>query len=131
MDMTAAPPKDVTGEKPAAGFFGSRAWRIIRNGLVGIFATLFIIWLVLFITKGRFLKQPFESVTTGSWEEIPGRREEDPPALGAIPNGPGPELHRSRERNEPYGTTSPCWVTSRPSTSSWVEGRRPTSALTM
>jgi uncharacterized protein involved in outer membrane biogenesis len=64
MDMTAAPPKDVTGEKPAAGLFGSRAWRIIRNSLVGIFATLFIIWLVLFITKGRFLKQPFESVTT-------------------------------------------------------------------
>src|SRR5690242_9034212 len=64
MDMTAPPPKDVTGETPATGFFGGRAWRIVRNILVGIFATLFLIWLVLFITKGRFLKQPFESVTT-------------------------------------------------------------------
>ena len=63
MDMTAAPSKDVTGEKPAAGFFGSRGWRIVRNSLVGVLATLFIIWLVLFITKGRFLKRPFESVT--------------------------------------------------------------------
>ena len=64
MDMTAAPSKDVTGEKPAAGFFGSRAWRITRNILVGVLAAFFIIWLILFITKGRFLKQPFESITS-------------------------------------------------------------------
>jgi uncharacterized protein involved in outer membrane biogenesis len=54
----------VTDAKPAAGFFRSPAWRIIRNSLVGLLATLFIIWLVLFITKGRFLKRPFESVAT-------------------------------------------------------------------
>jgi len=64
MDMTAAASKDVTDAKPAAGFFGSPAWRIIRNSLVGLLATLFVIWLVLFVTKGRFLKHPFESVTT-------------------------------------------------------------------
>ena len=64
MDTIAAASKDVTDAKPAAGFFGSRAWRIIRNSLVGVLATLFIIWLVLFITKGRFLKRSFESVIT-------------------------------------------------------------------
>ncbi|MEO6385780.1 MAG: AsmA family protein [Sphingomonas sp.] len=42
-----------------------RRWfRIMRNVLAGVVATLFIIWLVLYITKGRFLKHPFESITT-------------------------------------------------------------------
>ena len=42
-----------------------RRWfRIARNVLIGIVATLFIIWLVLYITKGRFLKHSFESITT-------------------------------------------------------------------
>jgi uncharacterized protein involved in outer membrane biogenesis len=64
MDMTAAASKDVTDAKPVVGFFDGRAWRIIHNSLVGLLATLFVIWLVLFVTKGRFLKHPFESVTT-------------------------------------------------------------------
>ena len=42
-----------------------RRWfRIARNVLIGVVATLFLIWLVLYITKGRFLKHPFETITT-------------------------------------------------------------------
>ncbi|MET0364739.1 MAG: AsmA family protein [Sphingobium sp.] len=33
--------------------------------LLGIVAVIFAIWLILFITKGRFLKKPFESLTSG------------------------------------------------------------------
>ena len=36
--------------------------RTIRNVLLGILAAVFAIWLVLFITKGRFLKSPFQSI---------------------------------------------------------------------
>ncbi|MFT3967589.1 MAG: AsmA family protein [Sphingobium sp.] len=32
--------------------------------LIGIVAILFAIWLILFITKGRFLKKPFENLTS-------------------------------------------------------------------
>ena len=40
-----------------------RRWfRIARNIVIGIVATLFVIWLVLYITKGRFLKHPFERI---------------------------------------------------------------------
>ena len=70
MDTAVAASKDVTDAKPVVGFFGSRTWRTIRNLLVGVLAALFIIWLVLFITKGRFLKQPFESVTA-RWRVAP------------------------------------------------------------
>jgi uncharacterized protein involved in outer membrane biogenesis len=42
-----------------------RAWRIVRNVALGIVAVLFLVWLVLYITKGRFLKHPFERVTAG------------------------------------------------------------------
>jgi len=34
----------------------------LRNVLIGLLAILIAIWLVLFITKGRFLKTPFERV---------------------------------------------------------------------
>lgn len=37
-------------------------WRIVRNVLLGILATIFLVWLVLYITKGRFLKHPFERI---------------------------------------------------------------------
>lgn len=39
-----------------------RAWRIARAILIGAVALIAAIWLVLFITKGRFLKRPFESI---------------------------------------------------------------------
>jgi len=35
-------------------------WRIARNVVLAVIATIFLIWLVLYITKGRFLKHPFE-----------------------------------------------------------------------
>jgi uncharacterized protein involved in outer membrane biogenesis len=38
----------------------SRPWRIARNILLGIVATIILAWLILYITKGRFLKHPFE-----------------------------------------------------------------------
>ena len=39
-----------------------RWWRITRNVLLGVLAVLFAIWLVLYVTKGRFLKPTFQSV---------------------------------------------------------------------
>ena len=39
-----------------------RWWRIARNVVLGVVATLFATWLVLYITKGRFLKPTFQSV---------------------------------------------------------------------
>jgi len=42
-----------------------RGWRIARNVLLGIVAVIFLVWLVLYITKGRFLKHPFERITAG------------------------------------------------------------------
>lgn len=40
--------------------------RIARNVAIGVLGTLFAIWLVLFITKGRFLKHTFEKLASGS-----------------------------------------------------------------
>ena len=40
----------------------SKPWRIARNIVLGVIAVLFAIWLVLYITKGRFLKPTFQSV---------------------------------------------------------------------
>jgi uncharacterized protein involved in outer membrane biogenesis len=39
-----------------------RRRRIIRNTIIAIIAIPALIWLVLYITKGRFLKGPFESI---------------------------------------------------------------------
>jgi AsmA family protein len=40
----------------------ARRRRIIRNTIIAIVAIPALIWLVLYITKGRFLKGPFESI---------------------------------------------------------------------
>ncbi|OWK29093.1 AsmA family protein [Sphingomonas mucosissima] len=40
----------------------ARRRRFIRNTIIAILAVPALIWLVLFITKGRFLKGPFESI---------------------------------------------------------------------
>jgi hypothetical protein len=37
-------------------------WRTLRNVALGVLGLLFAVWLVLFLTKGRFLKGTFESV---------------------------------------------------------------------
>ncbi|PNU06731.1 AsmA family protein [Novosphingobium guangzhouense] len=41
-----------------------RRWHIVRNVALIVLGSLFAVWLILFITKGRFLKHPFESVTS-------------------------------------------------------------------
>jgi hypothetical protein len=52
-----------------------RAWRIVRNVVLSVFGTIFAIWLVLYITKGHFLRAPFESIasrTTGREVRVAG-----------------------------------------------------------
>ena len=39
-----------------------RRRHVIRNIVLGVLGTIFAAWLILFITKGRFLKHPFESI---------------------------------------------------------------------
>ena len=38
----------------------TRRGRIVRNVALSVIAVVFAVWLVLFVTKGRFLKHPFE-----------------------------------------------------------------------
>ncbi|WP_375404328.1 AsmA family protein [uncultured Sphingomonas sp.] len=45
-----------------------RAWRIVRNVVLGVFGAVFAVWLVLYITKGRFLRGPFETIVGRSLE---------------------------------------------------------------
>jgi uncharacterized protein involved in outer membrane biogenesis len=42
-----------------------RAWRIARNIVLAVIALIVAIWLVLYITKGRFLRGPFERFVGG------------------------------------------------------------------
>ncbi len=41
-----------------------RPWRIAWRTLLSVLLALFLMWLILFITKGRFLKGPFESIAS-------------------------------------------------------------------
>jgi uncharacterized protein involved in outer membrane biogenesis len=50
---------DTPPETPAPAL---RRRRIIRNILLAVFGTIFAAWAILYITKGRFLKGPFESI---------------------------------------------------------------------
>ncbi|WEJ99061.1 MAG: AsmA family protein [Candidatus Sphingomonas phytovorans] len=47
-------------EPPSTARRLSKPWRIARNIVLGIIGAIFIAWLILYITKGRFLKHPFE-----------------------------------------------------------------------
>ncbi|MBD3814042.1 MAG: AsmA family protein, partial [Betaproteobacteria bacterium] len=59
---------------------GQRAWtphwlegrprplRIAIRTVVLVLLALFLAWLVLFVTKGRFLKHPFESIASSTLE---------------------------------------------------------------
>lgn len=67
MDASPTPPIDAPSPAPEANPIPGdaqkrRKRRILRNILLGIVAVLVAIWLVLYITKGRFLKHPFERV---------------------------------------------------------------------
>ncbi|RZM20542.1 MAG: AsmA family protein, partial [Sphingomonas sp.] len=63
MDVTRneAAPSPAPGTVPAEERRAKR-WRPIRNVLVGIVVAVFAVWLVLFVTKGRFLKSPFQNI---------------------------------------------------------------------
>ena len=41
-----------------------KPWRIAFRALLVLALALFLIWLILFVTKGRFLKGPFESIAS-------------------------------------------------------------------
>ncbi len=65
---TATPPSEPAVEPsppPAVAERRRRAWRIVRNVLLTILGLIVAIWLVLYITKGRFLKHPFERFVGG------------------------------------------------------------------
>ena len=63
MDDSPTQPIETPSAAPeAAAVQKRRKRRILRNILLGIVAVIVAIWLVLYITKGRFLKHPFERV---------------------------------------------------------------------
>jgi hypothetical protein len=37
---------------------------LIRNVVLAVIGAIFLVWLILFVTKGRFLKRPFESIAS-------------------------------------------------------------------
>ncbi|KQN93209.1 AsmA family protein [Sphingomonas sp. Leaf231] len=61
-DATPAPPPPLPPASASPSARRRRGWRIARNVALGVVATLFAVWLVLFVTKGRFLKRPFENI---------------------------------------------------------------------
>ena len=65
MDMATQRIEEPETPAPQASAQGPRALRrrrIIRNILLTVVGSIFAVWLILFITKGRFLKGPFESI---------------------------------------------------------------------
>ncbi len=59
--MDASPTQPIDAPPPAAAQ-KRRKRQTLRNILIGIVAVIAAIWLVLYITKGRFLKHPFERI---------------------------------------------------------------------
>lgn len=59
--MDASPTQPIDAPPPTAAQ-KRRKRRILRSILIGIVAVIAAIWLVLYITKGRFLKHPFERI---------------------------------------------------------------------
>jgi uncharacterized protein involved in outer membrane biogenesis len=63
-------PADATGaatamETATGDSRRRRGWRIARNVVLTLIGVIVAIWLVLYITKGRFLKHPFERFVGG------------------------------------------------------------------
>ncbi|WP_267395688.1 MULTISPECIES: AsmA family protein [unclassified Sphingomonas] len=65
MDTPAPPSADAAPASPVPRRRMARPWRIARNVVLGLIALVAAIWLILFITKGRFLKHPFERFVGG------------------------------------------------------------------
>ena len=65
MDVSAVRTEVETDRPPPRK---KRAWKIVRNVVLGVLGTIFAIWLVLYITKGRFLRGTFESIVGRSLE---------------------------------------------------------------
>jgi uncharacterized protein involved in outer membrane biogenesis len=56
---------DEPGAVPASNANASKRRRhVLRNAILIVLGAIFLVWLVLFITKGRFLKGPFQSITS-------------------------------------------------------------------
>ena len=67
MSDTATAPAPTAPAPAASPPPPRRRWRrIARNVAIGVFGTIFAIWLVLFVTRGRFLKHPFEHLVGGA-----------------------------------------------------------------
>ncbi|WP_242184556.1 AsmA family protein [Sphingomonas sp. CARO-RG-8B-R24-01] len=66
MDAAPYPPAQATPAPAASPPRRRRWWRIVRNTLIGLVVALFLAWLVLYITKGRFLKGPFERIVSSA-----------------------------------------------------------------
>ncbi len=67
MDMAAPHPASPppASPPPADPETRGRRRRRLRNILLGLLGAVFAVWLVLFVTKGRFLKHPFERIVGG------------------------------------------------------------------
>lgn len=67
-----APETLPTTDRPAPGNFDvarrKRRVHIARNIAIGVLGTLFAVWLILFVTKGRFLKEPVEGIASSLTE---------------------------------------------------------------
>lgn len=62
MDQNASPMPPAAGAEVDPQ--RRRRWHIARNVALAVIGVIFVAWLVLFITKGRFLKQPFSSIAS-------------------------------------------------------------------
>jgi uncharacterized protein involved in outer membrane biogenesis len=66
MDATASTTSTPASDLASTEVRKRKLLRYARNAVLIVLGTLFAIWLVLFITKGRFLKGPFESIASSA-----------------------------------------------------------------
>jgi uncharacterized protein involved in outer membrane biogenesis len=65
-ESTSAPIGAPESVAPSGAARLRRRRHVIRNAVLIVFGAIFAIWLILFITKGRFLKHTFESIASSS-----------------------------------------------------------------
>jgi hypothetical protein len=66
MDATATTTSTPASDSATRDVRKRKLLRYARNAVLIALGLLFAIWLVLFITKGRFLKRPFESIASSA-----------------------------------------------------------------